>query len=124
MDQLYQALKHIRYQMAINDSTCPKKPHVSREAAEMIEAALMRDLCDISLRCRSQELSASLIEALGAKEGHWRLTDEAAEVLLQGSARDAAAPGQSLDCPVASRVALQQVDSLLHIARWKSSGHG
>ena len=67
---------------------------------------------------------ASLIEALDTKEGHWRLTDEAAKVLLQGPVCDTAGPGQRFDCPVASRVAPQQVDRLFHIARRQSSGHG
>ena len=90
----------------------------------MIKAALIGNLCDVSLRCASQELSASLIEALDTKEGHWRLTDEAAKVLLQGPVCDTAGPGQRFDCPVASRVAPQQVDRLFHIARRQSSGHG
>jgi len=83
-----------------------------RKTPEMAEAATRGDLGNAGIARGTQQLLPNPTQASRAQVLDRRAADEAAEVLFQGSAPDAAGPCKLADRPGARRILLDRLQRL------------
>jgi hypothetical protein len=94
-----------------------------REATKMIEAAAPRDIRDIRLSRRSQQLELRALETNISKDIRWLLIKKSAELSLQSAPAHPTIGGQFIRGPTANGVGCKKIKRNLHRARQQAGRH-